>query len=200
MQGFSLIFDLLIVLVSVIVHEVSHGYMAAYLGDPTAKLSGRLTLNPLSHLDPFGSILLPGMLYFIGAPMIGYAKPVPYNPYNLRGGKWGPALVAMAGPGTNFLIALIFGLLLRFAPVDLATVSVLSSIVLINIVLGVFNSIPVAPLDGSKVLFALLPYRYYWVEEWAERYSLVLVLLFIILGWPLVEWIVPLVFRLIVGV
>ncbi len=99
MQGFSLLFDLAIVLVSVIVHEVSHGYMAEYLGDPTARLSGRLTLNPLAHLDPFGSLILLGMLYLIGAPMIGYAKRVPYNPYNLRYVKWAPALVRLAGPG-----------------------------------------------------------------------------------------------------
>lgn len=200
MQDFSLIFELVILIFSVVVHEVSHGYAATALGDPTAKLSGRLTFNPLAHLDPFGSVLLPGMLYLIGAPMIGYAKPVPYNPYQLRAGKWGPALVALAGPASNFLLAMIFGLLLRFGVwSDVSTVNFVATLVFINITLGIFNLVPIAPLDGSKLFFALLPYRYHWIEEWMERYSLVLVLFFILFGWQLVDFLVPLLFRLIVG-
>src|SRR3569623_1116196 len=108
------IFWVLILALSVILHEVAHGYMANYLGDPTAKLQGRLTLNPLKHIDPLGTIILPLFLYITGSSiLIGYAKPVPYNPYNIKN-KNGEALVAFAGPGTNILLALNFGLSLRF--------------------------------------------------------------------------------------
>jgi Zn-dependent protease len=199
MQDFTVIFDLIILIASVVVHEVSHGYMAEYLGDPTARLSGRLTLNPLSHLDLVGSFLLPGALFLLGAPMIGYAKPVPYNPYNLKTGKWGPALVAMSGPAANFLIALVFGLALRFINFSGVTTQFIVSIVFINITLGVFNSIPLAPLDGSKVFFALLPYRYQFIERWMERYGLFIVLLFILTGWQFFDPIVTIIFRLITG-
>ena len=111
------IFIITILIFSVVLHEVSHGYMANYLGDPTARLAGRLTLNPLKHLDMMGSIIIPAILIITGAGFIfGWAKPVPYNPYNLRkGGKWAEALVGGAGPAVNLLIALIFGLLIRFS-------------------------------------------------------------------------------------
>jgi Zn-dependent protease len=110
----DLIFGIVVLIFSIVLHEVAHGYMANWLGDPTARLQGRLTLNPVSHIDPLGSIIIPGLLLFTQSPfLIGWAKPVPYNPYNLRG-KYGEALVAFAGPGTNILIAVIFGLLIRF--------------------------------------------------------------------------------------
>jgi Zn-dependent protease len=153
------IFWALILMFSVILHEVAHGYMANYLGDPTAKLQGRLTLNPISHIDPLGTIILPFLLLLTGSHiLIGYAKPVPYNPYNIKY-KNGEALVAFAGPGTNILLALIFGLSLRFfAPVmDLALIEAFSIITQVNIFLAIFNLIPIPPLDGSKVLSALLP-------------------------------------------
>jgi len=132
--------------------------MANYLGDPTARLQGRLTLNPLSHIDPIGTILLPGILLITGSPfLIGYAKPVPYNPYNLKG-KWGETLVAAAGPGTNILLAVIFALLIRFGGVAMTTamLSAFETIVYINLLLALFNLIPIPPLDGSKVLSGLL--------------------------------------------
>jgi Zn-dependent protease len=154
----DLIFGLLILILSVILHEVAHGYMANYLGDPTARLAGRLTLNPLSHIDMVGSILLPGLLVFTGSPfLIGYAKPVPYNPYNLKG-RWGETLVAAAGPGTNFLLAIIFALLIRLGGVamTLEMATAFAAIVYINLLLGLFNSLPLPPLDGSKVLSGLL--------------------------------------------
>ncbi len=155
----DLIFGLAVLAFSAILHEVAHGYMANYLGDPTARLMGRLTLNPVKHIDPIGSILLPGILILTHAPLfIGYAKPVPYNPYNLRG-KYGETLVAAAGPATNVLIAVIFGLLMRFGGVSM-TQSMLEAfavIVFINILLALFNLIPVPPLDGSKVLSGILP-------------------------------------------
>src|SRR3989344_2210136 len=110
----DIVFGIIALIFSVILHEVAHGYMANFLGDPTARLAGRLTLNPLPHIDPIGSIILPGILVISGSPLlIGYAKPVPYNPYNLRH-RFGEALVAFAGPGTNILLAVIFGLLIRF--------------------------------------------------------------------------------------
>lgn len=155
----DIIVYLVVLIFSVILHEIAHGYMANYLGDPTARLAGRLTLNPIPHIDPIGSILLPLILKLTGSPiLIGYAKPVPYNPYNLRG-RYGEAMVAAAGPGTNILLALIFGLIIRFGygSLEPALLEVFSIIVLINIVLAVFNLIPIPPLDGSKVLSTLLP-------------------------------------------
>ena len=150
---------LVVLVISVILHEVAHGYMANWLGDPTARLQGRLTLNPLSHIDPVGSVLLPLFLTLAHSPMlIGYAKPVPYNPHNLHG-KYDEALVAGAGPATNILIALIFTACVRFGGVAMTAemFSAFVSIVYINLVLAFFNLIPVPPLDGSKVLSGVLP-------------------------------------------
>jgi Zn-dependent protease len=155
----DIVFGLVILIISVILHEVSHGYMANFLGDPTARLAGRLTLNPISHIDPFGSIILPLLLALTNSPiLLGYAKPVPYNPYNLPG-KYDEALVAGAGPAVNIGLALIFGLLIRFFGTGMSTqmLSALAAIVFINILLALFNLIPVPPLDGSKVLGGLLP-------------------------------------------
>lgn len=154
------IFWLLVLVFSVILHEVAHGYMANYLGDPTAKLQGRLTLNPLKHIDPLGTLFLPFLLFITGSSiLIGYAKPVPYNPYNIKN-KNGEALVAGAGPGTNILLALIFGLLIRFfgGIMDPVLAQAFMIIVSVNVLLAIFNLIPIPPLDGSKVLSALLPH------------------------------------------
>ncbi len=153
------IFGIIVLIFSVILHEVSHGYMADFLGDPTARRAGRLTLNPLPHIDLVGSILLPLFLILTGSPILfGYAKPVPYNPYNLSGRR-DETLVAFAGPGTNLVIALLFGLLIRFAAVAMTGPMILAfgTIVYINMLLGLFNLIPIPPLDGSKVLSGLLP-------------------------------------------
>ncbi len=157
----DVIFSILILIVSVILHEVAHGYMANYLGDPTARLQGRLTLNPISHIDPVGSVLLPALLALAHSPiMMGYAKPVPYNPHYLSG-KYDEVLVAGAGPATNVALALIFGLAIRFGGVTMspALLSAFASIVFINLILALFNLIPIPPLDGSKVLSGLLPGR-----------------------------------------
>jgi len=137
--------------------------MANFLGDPTARLEGRLTLNPFKHLDPFGSVLLPALLALTNSPFLfGWAKPVPYNPYNLsRGGRWAEALVAGAGPATNFLLAIIFAVITRIGATGLfpaEIVQVLFLIVVVNVMLGIFNLIPIPPLDGSKILSAILPY------------------------------------------
>jgi len=151
------VFVIVIIIFSAIVHEVMHGYVADMLGDPTARYAGRLTLNPLPHLDMFGSIILPLLLVFSHSPIFfGYAKPVPYNPYNLRPGRFSEALVAGAGPLSNLVLALLGGLVIR-SHVFPAGSDIIFLIVVVNVMLCIFNLIPIPPLDGSKVLEALLP-------------------------------------------
>jgi len=158
----DLIFFLIVLIVSVILHELAHGYTANYLGDPTARLAGRLTFNPLKHVDVVGTILLPLLLFLSHSPvLIGYAKPVPYNPFNLRG-RHAETMVAFAGPMVNILLAVFFGLLVRiFSPEAVGILSPLlsafSMIAFVNMLLALFNLIPVPPLDGSKVLSGILP-------------------------------------------
>lgn len=152
-------FSILVLIFSVILHEVAHGYMANYLGDPTARLAERLTLNPIRHIDPLGTVFLPLLLLLSGSPiLIGYAKPVPYNPYNIKN-KYGEALVAGAGAATNIILALIFGLAIRFfaGSISPALLNAFVIIAALNIFLAIFNLIPIPPLDGSKVLSAILP-------------------------------------------
>ncbi|MDR3547835.1 MAG: site-2 protease family protein [Candidatus Pacebacteria bacterium] len=157
------IFTIVILILSVIMHEVSHGYAAYALGDPTAKRAGRLTLNPLAHIDLFGSIIIPAILVLTNAGVLfGWAKPVPYNPYNLRNQRWGEAIVGFAGVGTNLLLALIFAGISRVS-VDAGYVlfaSLAALVVLVNLSLGLFNLIPIPPLDGYTVLRGLLPPRF----------------------------------------
>ncbi len=155
--------SLIVLVLSVIAHEVAHGYAANSLGDPTARLAGRLTLNPLPHIDLMGSLILPALLVFTGSPILfGWAKPVPYNPYNLRAKRWGETLVAVAGSATNILLAIIFGLIVRFSPIiglDATAVSLAATIAFINLFLGLFNLIPFPPLDGFTVLRSALPWH-----------------------------------------
>jgi Zn-dependent protease len=150
-----------VLILSIVLHELAHGYAANWLGDPTARLAGRLTLNPIRHIDPLGSIIIPTLLFLTKAPFLfGWAKPVPYNPYNLRNQRWGESFVAAAGPLTNLLIAAIFALMIRFSGIlglPIAFLEIASFIVLINIVLALFNAIPFPPLDGSKVIAPFLP-------------------------------------------
>jgi Zn-dependent protease len=169
----NILFSIVILVVSVVIHEVSHGYMAYFLGDPTAKLAGRLTLNPLKHADLFGSFLVPLVLsLFPGGFIIGWAKPVPYNPYNLKAGKWGPALVAAAGPGSNFVLAIIFAIFFRLLVVNPSFAPILPLLLMViftNVILGLFNLTPVAPFDGSKILFTLLSTKWRKVEVYFSR-------------------------------
>ena len=155
--------SLAILILSVIAHEVAHGYAADSLGDPTARLAGRLTLNPLPHIDLMGSLIIPALLVFTHSPILfGWAKPVPYNPYNLKNRRWGEALVAGAGSATNILLAVIFGLIVRFGAsfgLGAAALSFAALIAFINLFLGLFNLIPFPPLDGFTALRAALPWH-----------------------------------------
>ena len=154
------IFTITVLILSIIIHEVAHGYVAYMLGDPTAKLANRLTLNPFRHIDPVGSILLPAVLVLSHSGFLfGWAKPVPYNPYNLKNQRWGESLVAVAGVGTNLLLAIVFALVARYALASgMQVVADLSAtIVLVNLYLGLFNLIPIPPLDGYTFLRGLLP-------------------------------------------
>jgi Zn-dependent protease len=149
------LFFLIILIFSIIIHEIAHGYMAEWFGDPTARLAGRLTLNPVPHIDPLGSIILPALMLFGsgGTFAFGWAKPVPYNPYNLRNFKWGTIWVGLAGVLANLALATIFGLMLRYSMelgiTDMQFAKMLATIVYLNIVLAVFNMIPFPPLDGA---------------------------------------------------
>jgi Zn-dependent protease len=167
---------------SVIVHEISHGYIAEYLGDPTARLAGRLTLNPISHIDPFGSIILPLLLAISGLPVVGMARPVPYNPMNLyKDYKYGPLKVALAGPFSNFLMMLIFGMLGRFIFVTSPILAAFFGfIAMLNAFLAVFNLVPIPPLDGSKILTVLFPGSIFTIERFS-MVGFVLVLVFVYL-------------------
>lgn len=199
----DMIFALIIILFSAIIHEYMHGWMADYLGDPTARDSGRLTLNPVAHIDIWGSILMPALLFIGtgGGLVFGYAKPVPFNPYNLRDQKYGVAKVAVAGPLANLITALFFGLILRFIPgLNIITASFFAAIVQINLVLLIFNLVPIPPLDGSKVLLPFLPYDAQMKFLQLEQFGFALVLLFVFFGFSLVVPIINFLFRLIVGI
>jgi Zn-dependent protease len=183
MQAIDAIFYIVVLVMSIVIHEVSHGFVAEYFGDRTARLAGRLTLNPIKHLDLFGSILLPALLVLAKAGFLfGWAKPVPYNPNNFRNEKVGTIAVAAAGVLANFLIAIIFGLIIRFAGVSAspAFYTITSSIVLVNLALGIFNLMPIPPLDGSKILFSLLPRSMSHIVDFIEQYAIVLLVIFII--------------------
>lgn len=159
----SMLFTIIVLILSIIIHEVAHGWAAYALGDPTAKLSGRLTMNPLAHIDPVGSVLIPGLLVLTNAGMLfGWAKPVPYNPYNLKNQRWGEAIVGSAGVLTNLLLAVVFALVARFAfSAGYEEYAALSATVsFVNLFLGMFNLIPFPPLDGFTVLRGLIPPKY----------------------------------------
>lgn len=166
------IFSLIILLFSVILHEIAHGSVALKLGDPTAKNAGRLTLNPLKHIDTFGTIVLPLLLVLIRSPfVIGWAKPVPVNPYNFRDQRWGALKVSIAGPAANLSVALVFGLAMRFLPLPEALNISLSFIIFYNFVLALFNLIPIPPLDGSHIFFSILPLSFNGLKMFLHQYG-----------------------------
>lgn len=177
------IFSLIVLFFSIVIHEIAHGSVALRLGDPTAKYAGRLTLNPLKHIDLFGTILLPLILIIMRSPFIvGWAKPVPINPFNFRDQKWGILKVSVAGPGTNFLMATIFGLSIRFAPLPEVLLPLFSIIVLYNFAWGIFNLLPFPPFDGSHILFTFLSERFSHIKLFLHQYSLFIILFFILFG------------------
>jgi Zn-dependent protease len=211
MQAIDGIFYVIILIMSVVVHEFAHGYVAYKLGDNTARLSGRLTLNPLKHLDPFGSVVLPLLLVLMNAGfVVGWARPVPYNPENLKNGRKGALMVAIAGILANLLLAVIFGLIIRygsvfglppFNPLSVAPIYKITSIIVItNLVLALFNLIPIPPLDGSKVLFSLLPAKMRNLENFLERWGMFLLLFFIIFLWSQVAPLIYIAFSFITGI
>ncbi len=197
------IFFIAILIMSVVIHEVSHGFIALRFGDKTALYAGRLTLNPLRHLDMFGSIILPAFLVLTHSSFLfGWAKPVPYNPNNLTNKKWGTVAVASAGILANLFIAILFGLILRFSMNNVVSsnfVSVISSIVLVNIGLAIFNLVPIPPLDGSKILFSILPRSFYSLISFMEQYSFVLIVIFIVFFADSLFPILAYLFQLITG-
>ncbi|MEA2006848.1 MAG: site-2 protease family protein [Patescibacteria group bacterium] len=202
------ILPIAILIMSVVIHEVSHGYAAFLLGDPTAKYAGRLTLNPIKHLDPWGSVFIPLFLAISQAGILfGWAKPVPYNPYNLKNQKYGPAIVGAAGPLSNLALALFAGVTMRAFFVagifEGFVLQVLATIIFINILLMVFNFLPIPPLDGSKLLYAILPVSEH-TKMTLDRYGFVILIAFIFLFGSIIQNIVIFVLqwfaKIIVGV
>jgi len=198
------IISFIVLIISIILHEVSHGYMAEYLGDPTARLLGRLTLNPIPHIDPMGSIVLPLIFVLTGSPIVfGWAKPVPYDPRNIRGSqfkeRYGGALVAAAGPLVNILLAVIFGLVIRFAGLSAPMIQFFLIVVIINISLAVFNLIPIPPLDGHHILSAILPSSLRQKYLSLYRYSFILMFIVAFVLWQFVSPLVLIIVRAITG-
>jgi len=215
-----LIFSILALIMSAVLHEYAHGWVAYKLGDNTAKNMGRLTLNPISHLDPIGSVILPILLVLSNTGFIlGWAKPVPYNPYNLRDARYGDLKVAIGGPATNLMIAIVFGIVARLLPIAsglkqtlavsflqgdqtfllnemqgslMASIFVLAIIVcFINLLLMIFNLIPIPPLDGSKVLMTFLPYEWQVRMHKIEPYGFFIIIFMLMFGvfsliWPVI--------------
>lgn len=210
----AIIVIIVTILLSMTIHEAMHAFTSDWLGDDTARMQGRLTLNPLAHIDPFGTILLPALLVFISittgqlVPIFGAAKPVPFNPFRVKYGEWGAALVALAGPATNLLFALIAGLSLRFLLVNGGgsgtIVDILTTFVFVNLGFFAFNMIPVPPLDGSRLLYAAAPEALRSVMREIERYSLALVFILIFFAQGLITTIMGTVinffFEIFVGI
>ena len=200
------IFEFLVLIFSAVLHEIAHGYEAEHLGDSTARDAGRLTLNPLKHLDPFWSVILPALLFIGsgGAFFFAAAKPVPYNPRNLKDPRSGSAKIALAGPATNFILAIVFGIAVRifsYTSVSDTFITLLGIVVLVNIVLGLFNLVPIPPLDGSRILYALLPptETVVRVMHFLERWGLFIVLLFAFFGFQYIQPIIGWLFTLFTG-
>lgn len=198
-----IVFQLLALIFSVMIHEISHGFVAEKLGDPTARMAGRLTLNPIKHIDPFGSILLPFLLVFSGSPVVlGWAKPVPYNPLNLtKDMKYGPLKVALAGPASNVIILLVLGLIARFGAGILSdnAIALMGLIAYLNIFLAIFNLVPIPPLDGSKILPHILPKTSTMDVERVGFFGIILVFAFIYLFSGVLGGIADFIFTAVAG-
>lgn len=189
MRAVVLLFSLVVVLFSIILHECAHGLTAERLGDPTARQAGRITLNPIPHLDPIGSILLPGIMLLISlmggqAILFGWAKPVPINPYNLNNPKRDMMWIGLSGPAANFAVALVLALLARLLPISANPLgaNILFYGVAINLLLGFFNLIPIPPLDGSRILSGLLPERYAHALNSIGRFGFIIIIILFMSG------------------
>lgn len=184
----TIIFRVVALLIALVLHEFAHALMGHWLGDDTARAQGRLSLNPARHIDPVATLLLPLFLILVGSPVIfGAAKPVPFNPWAVRWGRGGAALVALAGPLTNFLIAIAVGLYLRFVHIGVTGYELLGTILVVNLAIGIFNLIPFPPLDGSRLLYAAAPYGLREVMDNIERMGLAAVFLFLFVAYPLIS-------------
>lgn len=182
------IFRVLALVIALTLHEFAHALMGHWLGDDTARSQGRLSLNPAKHIDPVATLLLPLFLILVGSPVIfGAAKPVPFNPWAVRWGRGGAALVALAGPLTNFLIAVVVGLYLRFVHIGVIGYELLGTILVVNLAIGIFNLIPFPPLDGSRLLYAVAPYGMRDVMDSIERMGLPAIFLFLFVAYPLIS-------------
>ncbi len=180
------IFILIVLLFSIIIHEIAHGSVALSLGDPTAKDAGRLTLNPLKHLDLFGSVILPLFSFLLTGRVFGFAKPVPINSYNFRDQKTGILKVSIAGPAMNFLIAILFGLIVRFLTLPQSLLILFSIIIIYNFALGIFNLVPIPPLDGYHVFFTFLPARWQRLKLFLQQYGFFILIFFLYFGIDLI--------------
>ena len=200
MEFYFYTFFFIVIAYSAIIHEYSHGWMADRLGDPTARLSGRLTLNPIAHIDPIWTIVMPVVLLIFsqGALFFAAAKPVPINPYNLRNSRYGVALVSFAGPGSNIITALVLGLLMRFISPG-PFLFYLGIIVYANILLAIFNLVPIPPLDGSKILMDFLPDRFNTFKVFLQTYGFFVLLVFILFLFDILVPIILYIFWLFTG-
>ncbi len=190
----EIIIFIIILFFSIIIHEISHGYVAFKNGDPTAKYMGRLTLNPISHIDPIGTFLLPFLLIILRSPiLIGIAKPVPINPYYFRNYKTGMITVGLSGPLSNIVLGIIFAFFYKFFPSGIFS-EYLKVGSFINFILAFFNLIPIPPLDGSRVISVLLPYNLRIKYEMFERYGIFIIIFMAMIG--LLNWLSPLSFSL----
>jgi Zn-dependent protease len=182
-----IIIVIVVILLSMTLHEAMHAFTSYWLGDDTAKAQGRLTLNPIKHIDPFLTIILPVTLAIIGGPIFGGAKPVPFNPQNVRFGEWGAALVALAGPLTNLILAfVIFGVWVLFGmPQTGIAYQIFQTGILVNLGFFIFNMLPIPPLDGSRVIYALAPEFVRRGMEMIERFGIVVVFALVLLAGPL---------------
>ncbi|MCX6717015.1 MAG: site-2 protease family protein [Candidatus Taylorbacteria bacterium] len=190
----NFIIGIAVLIMSVVIHELSHGYVANICGDPTAKHQGRLTLNPIRHLSLWGSVIVPFIFILSGTGIVlGWAKPVEINPYNFKNRRWGEFFTALAGPLSNIIMALLFVLILRTLETSLSSKFIEFGIIVIytNITLAVFNLVPVPPLDGSKLLFTLFPKFFEKIRVYLERYFLVFVMIFVVLFWDIISPIIP---------
>jgi Zn-dependent protease len=179
-----LIFVLVVVLVSITLHEAMHAYAGFWLGDDTAKEHGRLTINPIAHIDPFTTVLLPILLAIAGAPPFGAAKPVPFNPSRVRYGEYGAAIVGAAGPLTNLVLAFIGFVVWHFIDASGALDLFFQAFVIVNLAFFVFNMIPIPPLDGSRVLYAIAPDSIRGVMASVERFGIIVIFAIVLLFYP----------------